>query len=85
MQMQGLEAVRSHFTSDEIHAEADSRETSFEIMRVIMELTATDEEMQRVWANPTQMERYVIIELAWGYADSADDDDTLEWGGTITR
>ena len=64
--------------------EADSLETSEEILRAISELTSCREEALQVWKdgcfeckNP-EAEQAEILNLAWSYVD--DGDDILCWG-----
>ncbi len=70
--------------------EAQSLETSMEILEAISELTACKEEAYDVWKdgcfeceNP-ESEKNEIVTLAWTFAD--EDEEELNWGEeTITR
>lgn len=61
---------------------ANSRETSLSIARVILAISSDAEEAERIWANPTKEEFYLIRDAAF-LVDI--DESSLCWGGIIQR
>lgn len=69
-------------TKQELEQWAQSRELSFEIAQAIQDLCSNDQnEMDRVWNDPTVNEINSVMEVAWNLTE----EDTLHWGEELQR